>query len=164
MIDQEFIERCKGKEFQEVVEKYHNDCIQNRRDRWDKWTRNNPERFRQHQAKYYSTEKGKNTARRSNIARRKREKILKSLLSRKQKIEVSRFYANKPDGYHVDHLMPISKGGIHHAGNLQYLTPEENRKKGAKIEKVVYHEPLFDKSQYLNKYYPFLRFLNKSDY
>jgi 5-methylcytosine-specific restriction endonuclease McrA len=33
--------------------------------------------------------------------------------------------------YEVDHIIPISKGGFHHQDNLQILTKEENRKKGA---------------------------------
>ena len=43
------------------------------------------------------------------------------------------FYANCPDGYEVDHIIPISKGGLHSLSNLQYLTKEENRRKSNKI-------------------------------
>jgi 5-methylcytosine-specific restriction endonuclease McrA len=35
--------------------------------------------------------------------------------------------------HHVDHIVPISKGGLHHPDNLQILTAEENLKKGAKL-------------------------------
>lgn len=35
--------------------------------------------------------------------------------------------------HHVDHIMPISKGGLHHPDNLQILTAQENLKKGVKI-------------------------------
>ncbi len=35
--------------------------------------------------------------------------------------------------YHVDHIIPISKGGMHIPSNLQILTATENLKKGAKI-------------------------------
>lgn len=34
--------------------------------------------------------------------------------------------------HHVDHIHPISKGGLHVPWNLQILTAEENIKKGAK--------------------------------
>ena len=47
--------------------------------------------------------------------------------------EIREFYKNCPDGYEVDHIIPVSKGGKHHEDNLQYLTAEENRKKGNKI-------------------------------
>ena len=43
------------------------------------------------------------------------------------------FYANCPEGYEVDHIMPLSKGGLHSLSNLQYLTVSENRKKSNKI-------------------------------
>ena len=37
-------------------------------------------------------------------------------------------------GLHVDHIKPLSKGGLHEPNNLQLLSPEENMKKGAKYE------------------------------
>ena len=43
------------------------------------------------------------------------------------------FYKNCPDGYEVDHIIPLSKGGLHTITNLQYLTISENRKKSNKI-------------------------------
>jgi CRISPR/Cas system Type II protein with McrA/HNH and RuvC-like nuclease domain len=43
------------------------------------------------------------------------------------------FYKNCPDGYEVDHIIPVSKGGPHSLTNLQYLTISENRKKSNKI-------------------------------
>jgi len=35
--------------------------------------------------------------------------------------------------HHVDHIVPLSKGGLHHHNNLQVLTKEENLKKGNKL-------------------------------
>jgi len=46
---------------------------------------------------------------------------------------IQQFYANCPKGYEVDHIIPISKGGLHTLENLQYLTVSENRKKSNKI-------------------------------
>jgi 5-methylcytosine-specific restriction endonuclease McrA len=43
-------------------------------------------------------------------------------------------YNNCPKGYEVDHIIPISKGGLHHQDNLQYLTAQENRKKSNKLD------------------------------
>ncbi len=34
--------------------------------------------------------------------------------------------------HEVDHIIPISKGGLHHQDNLQILTQQENRKKGVR--------------------------------
>jgi len=35
--------------------------------------------------------------------------------------------------HHVDHIVPLAKGGQHHPSNLQILTAEANLKKGTKI-------------------------------
>lgn len=43
------------------------------------------------------------------------------------------FYENCPEGYEVDHIIPISKGGLHTMENLQYLTITENRRKGDRL-------------------------------
>lgn len=43
------------------------------------------------------------------------------------------FYQNCPTGYEVDHIIPISKGGLHTLSNLQYLTVSENRSKSNKL-------------------------------
>lgn len=43
-------------------------------------------------------------------------------------------YANCPDGYEVDHIMPLSKGGSHGADNLQYLPLSVNRRKNNRLD------------------------------
>ena len=43
------------------------------------------------------------------------------------------YYLACPDGYEVDHIYPVSKGGLHMLSNFQYLTAHDNRVKGAKI-------------------------------
>jgi len=43
------------------------------------------------------------------------------------------FYNNCPKGYEVDHIIPVSKGGLHSMENLQYLPMSENRRKNNKI-------------------------------
>jgi 5-methylcytosine-specific restriction endonuclease McrA len=35
--------------------------------------------------------------------------------------------------YHVDHIIPLAKGGLHHPGNLRLITATENMQKGAII-------------------------------
>jgi len=46
---------------------------------------------------------------------------------------MQKIYENCPEGYEVDHIIPISKGGLHHQDNLQYLTKEQNRSKSDKL-------------------------------
>lgn len=51
--------------------------------------------------------------------------------------KIKEIYRNCPEGMHVDHIIPL-KGelvsGLHVAENLQYLSPEENMKKGNRFE------------------------------
>jgi len=35
--------------------------------------------------------------------------------------------------YHVDHIIPLAKGGLHHPGNLQLITAVQNMRKGASL-------------------------------
>lgn len=46
---------------------------------------------------------------------------------------MTEFIKNCPAGYHVDHIVPLSKGGTHTLDNLQYLCAKLNTQKGAKM-------------------------------
>lgn len=43
-------------------------------------------------------------------------------------------YEKCPEGYHVDHIQSLAKGGAHHQDNLQYLPVSENCRKCADRE------------------------------
>jgi hypothetical protein len=46
---------------------------------------------------------------------------------------IAEFYDNCPEGYHVDHIIPLQGelvSGLHTLSNLQYLLAEDNIKKG----------------------------------
>ena len=47
---------------------------------------------------------------------------------------MDRIYDNCPEGYEVDHIIPLTRGGEHNENNLQYLLREDNRKKNNKLE------------------------------
>jgi hypothetical protein len=40
--------------------------------------------------------------------------------------------------YHVDHIIPLAKGGWHHPANLQLISASENLRKGAKVVLPMY--------------------------
>lgn len=48
-------------------------------------------------------------------------------------------YEGCPEGYHVDHIIPISRGGKHHEDNLCYLTISDNLSKKDKLPDEVPH-------------------------
>ena len=54
--------------------------------------------------------------------------------------EIAEFYKNCPQGYHVDHIIPLQGklvSGLHVLSNLQYLTAEENLRKSNKFQGVI---------------------------
>ncbi|NRB25134.1 HNH endonuclease signature motif containing protein [Shewanella sp.] len=46
------------------------------------------------------------------------------------------FKSHTSTDYHVDHVKPLSKGGLHHPINLQVLTAKANLTKGAKWDET----------------------------
>lgn len=58
-------------------------------------------------------------------------------LTKKQREEMNLFYINRPQGFHVDHIVPLkgkTVSGLHVPWNLQYLPAVDNLRKGNKHE------------------------------
>ena len=67
----------------------------------------------------------------SNWARR-RAMLLNQTPGDANNMWIDMIYDYRPEGYEVDHIIPLARGGLHHEDNLQYLTCSENRSKGAR--------------------------------
>lgn len=128
MIDKDFIARCNIT--------FKDECEANRekqRKRISDWNENNREKLHQSQRKYYKTDKGRKACLKRNAIHQHRISSFCKTLDEETKEDLKQFYANCPRGYHVDHIIPLSKGGMHEVFNLQYLTPKENMMKGRKV-------------------------------
>lgn len=75
-----------------------------------------------------------------NQSRYRQKKFRKIHPSANKQIMIE-IYKNCPNGYEVDHITPLSKGGLHHQDNLQYLTKFETRKKSNKMVQEAGIEP-----------------------
>ena len=71
---------------------------------------------------------------------RARKKNASVFLTESEKLEIKKIYkecksVTKSTGikHHVDHIIPLTKGGLHHPSNLQILTAEENLRKFNKL-------------------------------
>jgi hypothetical protein len=87
---------------------------------------------------YSKTDKGKRLANYHCALRysRKKQRIPK-WINEEEKNKIKLFYFNRPNGYEVDHIIPLcgkNVSGLHTFNNLQYLTSEENRSKNNKFE------------------------------
>jgi hypothetical protein len=81
---------------------------------------------RRHYEKYYPEHKKEYTSR--TALRRAKP----SWLTQEQLNQMSELYVARPEGYEVDHIVPLQGKtvcGLHVPWNLQYLTKKENRSK-----------------------------------
>jgi hypothetical protein len=49
-------------------------------------------------------------------------------------ILIRQIYQFVPEGFQVDHKIPLSKGGLHHQDNLQYLPARDNQSKNNRLD------------------------------
>lgn len=89
----------------------------------------NLEKSRETSRNNYYTHRSEYAAR--NIAYK--DRVRQSIPSWSQKDLIKEFYSNCPEGYHVDHIVPLkgtNVSGLHVIENLQYLLARDNIAKG----------------------------------
>ncbi len=123
----DFISRCRTDFSQELEE-------QKKRNQEVTKKHNHTKSTIESRNKYLKSEKGKYASSKCRARRYKQIREDISELDWHEKKLIGRFYLNCPEGYEIDHIIPLSKGGKHILSNLQYLTKEENRYKCAKID------------------------------
>ena len=86
--------------------------------------------------KYFTEDEKKNAKTISNriYSARYRSKWSKKLDETADKTIIKLIYKNKPEGYDVDHIVPLTRGGIHHENNLQYMETSDNKRKNNRLE------------------------------
>jgi 5-methylcytosine-specific restriction endonuclease McrA len=87
---------------------------------------------------YEKSAKGKATKKRKEARRRQAESMIPLTKEERQQLiilEQKRLHLTETTGieYHLDHIVPLAKGGIHHPINLRIITAEENLSKGDKV-------------------------------
>ena len=117
--------------------KYASDLQQTEKGRLQKNARNKKhfktEKGKESIARYQSSVNGRKV-RNATDAKRRASKLQRTPKWADLKA-IKQFYLNCPEGYHVDHDVPlqgVNVSGLHVLNNLVYLTAEDNIKKGNK--------------------------------
>lgn len=95
------------------------------------WATKNPPKRRSIERRYSSKNPGSKKARTAAYRARLRQSA-PPWLSKEQRQQMRKIYAECPKGYCVDHIVPIAGeevGGLHVPWNLQYLSARENEHK-----------------------------------
>jgi 5-methylcytosine-specific restriction endonuclease McrA len=108
------------------------------RERMQKWRTENPELAKAMQNKWIQNNKHRFIA--YNSKQRARRKSQTSILDIEERLTINEIYKARKRisdctgiQFHVDHIYPLSKGGVHKLSNLQLLPAIINIKKGNKL-------------------------------
>jgi len=97
-----------------------------------KYKKDNKERIIEQQAEYRKANKDRYLAHKAE--RRAKKKNAAVDLTDNERLAIRLIYEDAQTlDWHVDHIVPISKGGLHHPDNLQIVRPSYNLQKNDKI-------------------------------
>lgn len=99
------------------------------------WYKNNLELCRQREREYCKNNPDKMAAK--NVKRRALQLNQTPEFTESEEKRVRLIYKKSQElgsDYHVDHIQPLIKGGLHHPDNLQIVTKSYNLEKGAKLD------------------------------
>ena len=121
-------------------------CEECQRVYYKQYREKNKERIKKHNAKWTNKNKGKiaKTKRKWRDQNKNKYNAAHALIRARKlnttpawadKKQIQEFYQKCPPGYEVDHIVPLNGKnvcGLHVLNNLQYLTKNQNRRKGNK--------------------------------
>jgi len=101
-----------------------------------KYRQEHKAKIAEYDAKYYQENKDQRGAR----STKRRANKLNQTPSNANLNKIAKFYSKAQKlskqtniKYHVDHIIPLSKGGLHHENNLQVITATQNLQKSNKL-------------------------------
>ena len=117
-----------------ALDKYQTPEVVNKRVK--KWRENNPEKLKEQHQRQYEKDRGAKQAKYRATKRDQTPDLTPDEEQRIRQIYQECGIMTEQTGvlHHVDHIVPISRGGLHHPDNLQILTAYDNQSKGAKLE------------------------------
>jgi hypothetical protein len=120
----------------EYDKKYHKTHRGKKCQRAKEWYQDNKDKKLNYDREYQKDPKNRGKINASSARRRVRR--MEKMKNPKQWLGVpddgliKKIYEIRPEGYHVDHMVSIDRGGQHHQSNLCYLPCKINAAKGAK--------------------------------
>ena len=88
------------------------------------------ERTKEQKKEYDRVYAQNNKSKKNAACARRRARLLNQCPPDADMELIQEIYDNRPEGHHVDHIVALANGGLHHEDNLQYLTASENCSKG----------------------------------
>lgn len=105
--------------------------LEKRKEAQSRWVSENKDRVRENHRNWSKANKKKVLA--NTVLQQ--QKRAKRVVPWSEIKEIEEFYENCPDGYEVDHIIPLqgkTVSGLHVIRNLQYLLAFDNKSKGNK--------------------------------